>query len=250
MSGRAGLGLFCLALGLIFLGASSALGVEPVSAEPSRFPSETVTARMVGTLRVLHRDDFSEDTLGRFWGRASRETEIADGVLKVRSEGNGLGKVKVKVEPFVDGELRFRFQYIDAKGFGFGFDDLTATDRSHGGHLIGLNFANGAIVVKDVLTGIYNAEYYEAYKSKQVTDEMKVLFDRCEASAPYAFVQGRWYGVVLTLRGDRLRLALDGREIIDFRSPGIAHPRKDMYRFNVGRGELQMDDVSLVDLAN
>jgi len=128
-----GIGIIGLVFSMVAMAFSSGLrGADSSDAPPSRFPSEIAQPVFEKGVRVLHRDDFTKDTIGRLWGAASRDTKIEDGVLKIRSEGKGQGKVKVKVVPFVDAALRFRFQHVDTKSFGFGFDDLTATEGSHG----------------------------------------------------------------------------------------------------------------------
>jgi len=212
----------------------------------SNFPLETAKAVNEGDLRILHRDDFATDTLHTVWGCSNPKTVIEDGRLKLHSNGGSSGKLKVAVEPFIDAELSFRFRLTTTKGFGFGFDDLTAKDISHGGHLIGFSFNNDRILVKDTLTGIYNMSHYQEYKDKKITPELKALFERCEKEIPYTFTPNQWYAARIRIQGDRLELYIDDRKLIEFRSPGISHPRKDMYRFNVAKGDMEFDDVTLV----
>jgi hypothetical protein len=150
------------------------------------------------------------------------------------------------VEPFANATLEFRFRLKTAQGFGFGFDDLTAKDVSHGGHLIGISIRKDRVIVNDVVTGIYNLSHYEKYKDKKITPELENLFERCRAELPFSFVLDRWYAVKVNIDGEQLDLYIDDRKIIEFRSPGISHPRKDMYRFNVAKGNMEFDDVTLV----
>jgi len=96
------------------------------------------------------------------------------------------------------------------------------------------------------VTGIYNLSHYEKYKDKKITPELENLFERCRAELPFSFVLDRWYAVKVNIDGEQLDLYIDERKLIEFRSPGISHPRKNMYRFNVAKGNMEFDDVTLV----
>ena len=231
---------------------SPLLRVIAATEEPpsTRFPSQTVVATTEGDLRILHRDDFSTDTLHRIWGMGPNKVAIENGILKMRSEGGPTGKLKVSVEPFSDAELRFRFRFKGSTSIGFGFDDLSQTDAIHGGHLIGLSIKQDSIQVKDTKTGIYDMKHYQQLKDKQWTPELKELVDNCQTTLPYSLEQNRWYEVCVQITGDTLELSIDGKSAVTFSSPGIAHKRKEMYRFNIGKGELHLDDVSLIAQSN
>jgi hypothetical protein len=224
-----------------------------VNAQPkyTNFPSETAVPKTKNGQRILHEDDFSKDTLHRIWGTASTTTKIEDGVIKVLSKGGPSGKIKVSVEPFVNCQLRCRFQFLDSKSLGFGFDDLTAKEILHGGHILGIRFdKNGSIQIKDNLTGSYNMEYYQLVKDKKATPELKAVFARCEKQADYPFESEKWYDALIEINGDTVAISMNGSKVIEFQSPGFAHPRKDMYRFLIGNGELHIDDVSLISTGN
>jgi len=236
-------------ISLVTLASIAALADTPQNTSPlkySNFPSESAIAAIEGNRRILHRDDFSTDTLHRIWGCSNPKTRIESGVLKSHSDGGPSGKLKVSVEPFANATLEFRFRLKTAQGFGFGFDDLTAKDVSHGGHLIGISIRKDRVIVNDVVTGIYNLSHYEKYKDKKITPELENLFERCRAELPFSFVLDRWYAVKVNIDGEQLDLYIDERKLIEFRSPGISHPRKNMYRFNVAKGNMEFDDVTLV----
>lgn len=238
---------FCI-LALILVGVASCLAQEGDGVvERSKYPLEKVVA-VEGEDEewVLHREDFSEDTLYRIWGTLSENTEIADGVMKLRRDEPGRGKLKVSVEPFVDAEFTFRFQLVDGTALSIGWDDMTAKRVTHAGHLGRVTIGTREIRMVDSRTGIYDMKHYHAYREGKVTPELEALFARCEKSVPSMVETGKWYEARVRLAGDEAVLWLDGEEVMRFRSPGFAHPRKDMYRFRVIGEEVELDDVLVV----
>tara|TARA_R110000850_G_scaffold137044_4_gene258250 strand:+ start:2180 stop:2953 length:774 start_codon:yes stop_codon:yes gene_type:complete len=222
------------------------------SAKQSPFPSDTVPAVTEDGKRILHRDDFSTDTLGKHWGTSSKTASISDGTLKATRDPDGSGKYKVAVEPFKNAAFTFRFRFHDAPHFWFGTDDLSITDTVHGGHLFNCIVATDSITFTDCLSGKYNPEHYpkfkqakidkQAKKIKALPPELLAIEKATTKQVPCTIEQDRWYDIKILLEDDTLTLFLNGEKIDSFQSPGFAHPRKDMYRFIMG-GTVELDDI-------
>lgn len=219
------------------------------------FPSDTVPALTEGGQRILHRDDFSTDTLGRYWGTSSETAEISEGTLKATRDPGG--KYKISVEPFKNAEFNFRFRFHDAPHFWFGADDLTIADTVHGGHLFNCIVATDSLTFTDSLSGKYNPEHYpkfaqakkdkQAKKIKAYPPELQAIEKATTKTVPCELEQNRWYQIKIVLNDDTITIFLDGEKAGSYQSPGFAHPRKDMYRFIMG-GTVELDDVLVTAL--
>jgi hypothetical protein len=58
----------------------------------------------------------------------------------------------------------------------------------------------------------------------------------------------KWYSLVVSVIGDNLSVAIDGKEVGTFSSEGIAHPTKRMLRLAVPKNAV-VDDVKIFALA-
>ncbi len=218
----------------------------------SPFPSDTVPAVTEDGQRVLHRDDFSTDTLGNYWGTSSKTATITEGSLKATRDPDGNGKYKVAVEPFKNAEFNFRFRFHDAPHFWFGTDDLTIKDTVHGGHLFNCIVATDSLTFTDSLSGKYNPQHYpkflkakkdkQAKKNKAYPPELLAIEKATTKTVPLTLEQNRWYEIKILLQDDTITVFLDGGKAGSYTSPGFAHPRKDMYRFIMG-GTVEIDDI-------
>jgi hypothetical protein len=227
-----------------------ASAADPVRKSP--FPSETVPAITEDGQRILHHDDFSTDTLGKYWGTSSQTATITDGTLKATRDSDGNGKYKVAVEPFENAEFNFRFRFHEAPHFWFGTDDLTIADTVHGGHLFNCIVATDSLTFTDSLSGKYNPEHYpkflrakkdkQAKKIKAYPPELLAIEKATTKTVPLTVEQDRWYDIRILLQDDTITIFLDGKKSGSYTSPGFAHPRKDIYRFIVG-GTVEIDDI-------
>ena len=56
-----------------------------------------------------------------------------------------------------------------------------------------------------------------------------------------------WHAVRIEIIGDRMRVTMDGNEISELKSPGIAHETKSSFHFTVNGPGVLFDDVQIWD---
>lgn len=250
----------------ILLIAAGALSLNPINTHAAdapyplqAFPTQVAPTAMQGKQKILHQDDFSTAPLPKHWGTREKQTVITDGVLNVFRTTEGGGKYKISVQPFKNAEFNFRFKLNGARGFWFGTDDLTITDTVHGGHLFNcaINSEDDTLTFMDSLSGKYNPKHYprfkkhkddqKAGKGKKLPADLQTILDNTTKIVPCPLEQKRWYQIKITLKNDTLAVAIDGKKFGSFKSPGFAHPRKDMYRF-IMQGPIDLDDMKAIAL--
>ena len=79
---------------------------------------------------------------------------------------------------------------------------------------------------------------------KELTEEQKKAIVGKSKSVPHTTEIGKWHELQVKMEGDEISVAVDGKEVGSFHSPGIAHPTKRMLRFSVQRNAV-VDDVKI-----
>lgn len=194
----------------------------------------------------LFQDDFSHEGL-REWKSVIPAFEVRDGVLhahQARADHGAVGRVH---RPMRDVAAEFRFRLEGSTSFNAVFDDQ-AHKGSHAGHILRVAFTPGRITLGDDKEGVMRNDIYELRRTPEGKQKSAELLKGRSASVAVKLEQERWHSVRIEVKGDLLRVFLDGKPAGELRSPGVAHPTKTSFHFTVNGKGMSFDDVRLTAL--
>jgi hypothetical protein len=218
----------------------------------------TLPAADPGTL--IFQDDFNRnesqektDEPGNGWGTNSKgraqgdkQVDLKDGALRIFISPRADHAVSV-THPmeFKDGAVALRFMLEHADdSLGLNFADLQFKEV-WAGHLFVAKVSPKQVELSDLKTGNMRLDIRTARAEKRpLTAEQQKAMEGKTKRFNHATEIGKWHDLLVTVAGDELSLALDGKLVGSFRSPGIAHPTKRMLRLAVPRNAV-VDDVKI-----
>lgn len=198
--------------------------------------------------KLIFSDDFERketqekvDEPGNGWGtnsksraKGNKQVDLKDGAMHIymHAEADHAVSVTQPME-FKDGTVELKFMLEDkGDSLGLNFADLQLKEV-HAGHLFKVTASVDKVVIEDLKTGNMNLKYYEARKEKKLTKEDNTFIASLRKTFPVKLETGKWYGIRVSVTGDKLAVALDGKAVGDFSSKGFAHPTKRMLRLAV-----------------
>ena len=78
--------------------------------------------------------------------------------------------------------------------------------------------------------------------------EQKKIIAGAKKTFPNKLDAGKWYTLLVTIKGDLVTASIDGKEIASVKGAGFAHPTKRMLRLSVPKSAV-VDDVKITSLA-
>lgn len=208
---------------------------------------------------LIFEDDFErvesqeeKDEPGNGWGTNSRsrakgnkQVDLREGAMYIfiHEEADHGVSVTQPME-FADGTVAMRFMLEHEKDvLGLNFADLKCKEV-HAGHLFAAKVGTKEVTLQDLKTGNMDLEIRSARQAKTLTEEQKAMLETKGKKFRNALETGKWYDLIVRVRGDVLSLEIDGDEIGNFQSEGIAHPTKRLLRLAVNRDAV-VDDVRI-----
>jgi hypothetical protein len=188
-------------------------------------------------------DDFERADLGD-WKSLIPTFTVVDGALKgvqTRADHGAVGRV---YRPMKDVVVEFRFQLVGSTGFNAVFDDQKFKG-SHAGHICRVAFAPTQVRLGDDKDGVMRNDIYALRKDPAHKKEAEKLLEGRGSAASTKLEQQKWYQVVIELKGDQMRVLLDGKPVGYLQSPGIAHETKSSFHFTVNGKGVLFDDVRI-----
>ena len=194
------------------------------------------------------------DEPGNGWGTNSKsrakghkQVDLRDGAMYIftHAEADHAASITHPAE-FCDGVIRIRFMLEDERdSLGLNFADLQCKEV-HAGHLFVARISPTNVALQDLKTGNMRLDIREARQAKQpLNAEQQAAMKGKTQATPSATQVGEWHEAQVTVQGDTLAIAVDGKPLAVLKSPGIAHPTKRMLRLAVPRNAV-VDDVRIV----
>ena len=146
-----------------------------------------------------------------------------------------------------DAALELRFRQEGTDGFKFVFDD-DACKTVHAGHIARVNIMPTKITLQDDKTGTMNLAVRERIAKEGRTPEIAKLLAATSVAFPATVKSGDWHVLRVEIRGDEMRVALDGQPIGSLRSEGFAHATKSVVALNTGKTEVRFDHLKVWSL--
>lgn len=236
----------------------------------SNFPMKTVllttiAVALVGSLaatehgKLIFEDHFernesqeTKEELSHGWGsnsksraKGNKQVDLKDGAMyiKTHAEADHAASVTHPAE-FTNGAVELRFMLEnEADMLGLDFADLQFKEV-HAGHLFKVDVGTKKVVIDDMKSGSMNMQFYDAKKAKTLTKEQTQVINSMKKTFPAKLNAETWYTLLVTIKGETLTVAIDGKEAGVATSPGFAHPTKRLLRFSVPKSAV-VDDLKI-----
>ncbi len=200
--------------------------------------------------RVIFSDDFSSNAFGPRWGHYKSSSVVQDGVLvgitAPTSDHSAVDNIKLDGERDLEVAVKFRFTSDKAKSFNVWFDDK-GYKGSHAGHICQATISPTSVSVADAKTGGFNLEggIYDRKKANQLTDEEKKMVAAKGTRFPVKLALNDWHTLVVQTKGDEISVAIDGKPVGSFKSPGVAHETKSLVSLTTNAVDVHYDDFTI-----
>jgi 3-keto-disaccharide hydrolase len=181
----------------------------------------TLTPALAQPGKLMVEDSFDGPALAKKWKVNKGTWEIADGVV-VASEkaSDNHAAVLTLAQPNHDSVIRFSFRLDGAKGLHLSFNHAK-------GHLFRVIVTEKAVTITT-----------DKDKNDPASKAVKL------ASAPTAFEQGKWYTMLVELKGNSVQVQTDAGLKLKGSDPSL-DVDKTGYRFVMRGATLKLDDVKV-----
>lgn len=174
----------------------------------------------------------------------NQQVDLVDGAIHItRYPTADHGVAVFHPVDFEDGavELRFHLRKGDQLGIDFADKQLKTV---HAGHLFIVKVTPTSLILQDSKTGQMNLKNRERIAASDKSPELKKLLDSKRFKAPLNLTPDKWYTLLMQVQGDTLTVSIDGKQVGQFKSEGIAHPTKRHISLAVPK-EAWVDDVKI-----
>tara|TARA_R110002049_G_scaffold72490_6_gene187412 strand:+ start:105678 stop:106310 length:633 start_codon:yes stop_codon:yes gene_type:complete len=194
---------------------------------------------------IVFQDSFERKQLGDDWLVILPSFTIRDGRLLGHEEPErGHGAVCRAPVEFQNGKFEFSFRLTDGQSFNFVVNDKNCKEV-HAGHICRVSISAKLVRISDDREGAMRNDLFAALRDpKQNLDRRKVLKDR-EILIPNTLAADQWHHVSISIVDDQMSVTIDGKQIGQLKSPGIAHATKTDFGFTVVGNEIEFDDVRM-----
>jgi len=144
---------------------------------------------------------------------------------------------------FQDGAVALRFRLSEGEDFGLDFVDRQFKEV-HAGHLCMARIQLNRVTITDSKTGGMRNDIRERRQKNPKDQELVKLLKSKTKSFKHELKPDKWYEALIVIEGDAMRVSIDGRQVGEFHSEGIAHPTKRMITLAVNKGA-RFDDVKV-----
>lgn len=174
----------------------------------------------------------------------NQQVDLVDGAIHItRYPTADHGVAVFHPVDFEDGavELRFHLRKGDQLGVDFADKQLKTV---HAGHLFIVKVTLNNLTLQDSKTGQMNLENRKRIASGDKSPELRKLLNSKRFSTSLNLTPDKWYTLLIQVKGDTLLVSIDGKEVGQLKSEGIAHPTKRHISLAVSK-EAWVDDVKI-----
>jgi hypothetical protein len=209
-----------------------------------QFAKLTFTCCLLGTASIpakliftdnFERKDGSEtaDDIGNGWStnsawRANGEKQafLENGVLSIRRLEKANHAVSVKHDfPLGDCSVSMKFKINEGDQLGVNFNDPNLK-TSHTGHVCSVRVTTSKLSIADQMNGSMNLVLRERKEAGDKSTDLKEAIAKTEKSTDISLKPDSWHELNFDIRGDLTKIYVNDKLLLEFRSPGLAHPTK------------------------
>jgi hypothetical protein len=197
---------------------------------------------------VIFEDDFSDDGFGERWGHYKSESVISEGVLIGKTidinDHAGVDSIRFEGRKDMEVAVKFKFAGPEAERFNVWFDDKDFKG-AHAGHICSISVSPTGVTIADAKTGNMENSIYEMKKSPAGLDEeTRKLLETKTARLELDIEKDKeeWHELVIRTKGATCMVLVDGDEIGELESEGIAHATKSQVSLTTNINDVHYDD--------
>lgn len=180
---------------------------------------------------LVFQDDFAGDGFGPRWTHYKSGSVIKDGVFEgitpVGSDHQAVDTIKFDGRRDLEVALKFKFGGAEAQRFNLKFDD-SKYKGSHAGHICRVIVSRSNVALADDKTGAFANEIFERKSAGGLDEATKKLLESKTAQFPASLNDGEWHDLLIRTHAERMTVSIDGKEVGELTSEGIAHSTKSV----------------------
>lgn len=194
--------------------------------------------------KVIFKDDFSGDKIGKHWKFYKSESRVENGVLigLMPKDADHNSVNQVILPPFSDVEVSMKFKFEGSPMFVVAFND-SKYKGAHAGHICRVIFKKNQITLRDGKTGNFKNEIWEKKKAGKLDSETEELLKTKSRNFKHSFESGKWYNLLVRIQKDTMQVLIDDKVVATFTSEGIAHTTKNKPALVVAKQAMHFDDL-------
>lgn len=172
------------------------------------------------------------------------------GITAPTSDHSAVDNIRITGERDLQVSVKFRFTSEKAKSFNVWFDDKNYKG-SHAGHICQATIYPNAVNLSDAKTGGFDLTggLYDRKKANQLTEDEKKMLASKQKRFPAKLSLNDWHTLIVTTKGDTIRVSIDGKEVGRFTSLGITHDTKSLVSLTTNPVDVEYDDFSISGVA-
>lgn len=197
---------------------------------------------------VIFEDDFSGEGFGERWRHYKSESVIKDGVLVGKTidinDHAGVDSITFEGRRDMEVSVKFKFAGPSAERFNVWFDDKDFKG-AHAGHIASISISPTGGNIADAKTGNMENSIYEMKKSPAGLDEeTKKLLETKTSRFELDLEKSKeeWHQLVIRTKGDKVVVKVDGKEVGELQSEGVAHNTKSVVSLTTNVNDVHYDD--------
>ena len=204
---------------------------------------------------VRFADDFEGRSLlgdGYYTARGKEGAwTIRDGVLFGTQTNDDHGAVMRKLMAFDDLDVEFDFRFNGGSRFNLVIDDKNEKSV-HAGHICRVSVSPKRITIGDDKLGAMNLNVRAQRKANELPPEdqhaLEKLLARTQASGEVKLETRKWYKLRVRIKGEAMKVHLDGQLVAKLVSRGVDHPTKTQFGMTVNGSTIDFDNLRVFEV--
>ena len=203
---------------------------------------------------LVFEDDFSGEDFSEAWTHWQSKSVLMNGVMVGKTIDINIeaGSDSIKFEGRRDLQIAVKFNFVGAKAerFEVWIDDK-ANKQSHLGHIFRIIISPTSLEISDAKTGVFANEIYKMRKLPGGLDKKteKMLKSKM-AQSELKLDREKWYELVIRTKNDKLVVQIDGKQVGELQSEGLAHLTKSILTFTTNVSDVHYDDLVIKAASN
>lgn len=196
---------------------------------------------------VIFEDDFSGERFKEGWGHYKSESIVQDGVLVGKTidinDHAGVDNIRFEGRKDMEVSVKFKFAGPTAYRFNVWFDDKDLKE-AHAGHVCSVAVTPREVSIQDAKTGNMRLDIREKRQAGEQLDEetLEMLAEKMVKFPVDLEGSEDWHELLIRTKEDVVTVFLDGEELGELQSEGLAHPTKSLVSLTTNEDDVHYDD--------
>ncbi|EMI52543.1 sulfatase-like hydrolase/transferase [Rhodopirellula sallentina] len=171
---------------------------------------------------------------------------VTDGVLLGQQVKDAHGSTIRVLQDFDDVDIQFDFQFQGGTSFNLVIDDQNEKSV-HAGHICRVSISPKRLRISDDKKGGMNLEVRKQRQnpnlSPEESEDLVEILASTQSAAKVDLQPNDWHNLRVRIKGETMKVFLDGELATTLKSPGIDHPTKNKFGFTVNGTMFGFDNL-------